>query len=150
MKINISNRDRFKAIARGQRPGDIMIIDWFHRCLSETPLTWVEQGAPREMIHGSTFSGAKTDALSEYFGYDRLHALREIVSGMHRLDLFEKTEAESFYPTPPIVPAFEIRRIGRLGINTSGDWIPIPLSDGPVIGICLRSNIIVRIYLSAC
>jgi len=109
MKTNISNRDRFKAIARGQRPGDIMIIDWFHRCLAETPLTWVEQGAPREMIHGSTFSGAKTDAMSEYFGYDRLHALREIVSGMHRLDLFEKTEAESFYPTPPIVPAFEIR-----------------------------------------
>ena len=113
MTTKISNRDRFKSIARGQRPGDIMIIDWFHRCLAETPAIWMEQGAPRDIIYGSTFSGAKIDAMSEYFGYDRLHALREIVSGMHRLALFEKTDAESFYPTPPIVPAFGIKMLNE-------------------------------------
>jgi hypothetical protein len=26
----LSNRERFKAIAMGNRPGDVMIIDWFH------------------------------------------------------------------------------------------------------------------------
>lgn len=109
MNKSISNRERFKAIARGQRPGDVMIIDWFHRCLVETPSVWVEQGAPPEILDGSTFSGARIDAMSEYFGYDCLYALREIVSGMHRLDLFSKTDAESFYPTPPIVPVFEIK-----------------------------------------
>jgi uroporphyrinogen decarboxylase len=86
-----------------------MIIDWFHRCLVETPQAWVEQGAPPEILHGSTFSGAKIDAMSDYFGYDHLHALREIVSGMHRLDLFGKTKAASYLTTPPIVPPFEVK-----------------------------------------
>ena len=111
MTEKISNRERFKAIARGERPGDIMIIDWFHRCLVETPAAWVEEGAPQEMLGGSTFTQSSTDFVDSYFGYDRLHALREIVSGMHRTDLFGITDAESFYPTPPIVPVFEIRTL---------------------------------------
>lgn len=105
----LSKRERFKAIALGNRPGDVMIIDWFHRCLVETPPVWAEQGAPKEIVAGSTFTGSTVDAINEYFEYEHLHALREIVSGIHRLDLFGLTDAESFYPTPPIVPPFERR-----------------------------------------
>ena len=48
----LSKRERFKAIALGNRPGDVMIIDWFHRCLVETPPVWAEQRSPAGVARG--------------------------------------------------------------------------------------------------
>ncbi|MEE9610034.1 MAG: uroporphyrinogen decarboxylase family protein, partial [Desulfatiglandales bacterium] len=126
----MNKRERFKAIARGERPGDVMIVDWFHRCLVETPPLWVEQGAPPEILIGSTSKGSKPGAMNEYLGFDHLHALREIVSGIHRLDLIEKTDAESFYPTPPIVPPFERKIVEederhRVEITFGGEMVRV-------------------------
>ena len=42
------NRERFKAICRGERPGDVSIVDWFHRSWGDTIENWIEQGAPEE------------------------------------------------------------------------------------------------------
>ena len=102
--VHMPNRDRFRAICRGERPGDISIIDWFNRALVETPEEWIKQGAPEEI--------KSADSFNRYFQFDHLHALQEIVSGMHRADLKEDAGfgvyvPAHFYPTPPIVPVFE-------------------------------------------
>ena len=44
------NRERFLAICHGERPGDVMNIDWFNRCWVDTPKEWVKQGAPKEIL----------------------------------------------------------------------------------------------------
>ena len=43
------NRERFKAICRGQRPGDFMVMDWFHRCWADTLEEWIKSGAPESI-----------------------------------------------------------------------------------------------------
>jgi len=44
------DRERFLAICRGERPGDVSIIDWLNAPLGcETPEAWIKQGAPEEI-----------------------------------------------------------------------------------------------------
>ena len=117
--VPMSNRERFQAICRGKRPGEVAIIDWFNRALVETPEEWIKQGAPEEIKN--------PDFFNQYFQFEHLHALDEIVSGMHRADLKEDAEPgvwvpAHFYPTPPIVPAFErkvIKEDERTRIETT-------------------------------
>ena len=90
------NRDRFLAICRNERPGDFAIIDWFHRCWPDTIERWIDEGAPEDI--------RDQDAMTRYFEYEHLNALREIISEHNRTDL-----KGSSYATPPIVPAFEIK-----------------------------------------
>jgi hypothetical protein len=45
--MDISNRERFKAIARFQRPGDLLIYEMI---FPETLENWVKQGAPKEIL----------------------------------------------------------------------------------------------------
>ena len=100
--VHQPNRERFLAICRGQRPGDVAIMDWFHRTQAETPDAWIEQGAPRD-IKNPHF-------LNQYFGFEHLHGLIEIVSEHNRSDLKHQASAqgfEGFHITPPIVPVFE-------------------------------------------
>ena len=53
--MSISNRERYKAIARFQRPGDLFIVDIISL---ETKMNWVQQGAPEEILtQGSDFFG---------------------------------------------------------------------------------------------
>jgi len=104
LNISMPNRERFLAICRGERPGDVPIIDWFHRCWSETPEEWVKQGAPEEIKNAHGFN--------KYFQLDHIHSLQEIIAGMNRADLKDDPTSQSlgrFFPTPPIVPVFEIK-----------------------------------------
>ncbi|MDP6708601.1 MAG: uroporphyrinogen decarboxylase family protein [Alphaproteobacteria bacterium] len=90
------------AICRGERPGDVSLIDWFHRSWGDTIENWIAEGAPEEI--------RSQDAYNEYFQLDHLHALQEIVSEHNRLDLKDKdTQSLGFFHvTPPIMPVFEI------------------------------------------
>lgn len=103
--VAMPNRERFRSICRGERPGDFMVMDWFHRCWAETIEEWIEQGAPEEI--------RKPEMLNEYFQFEHLHGLQEVVSEHNRADLKElasSTQTMGFYHiTPPIVPVFEIK-----------------------------------------
>ena len=103
-KVPMPNRERFLAICRGERPGDVSVIDWLHRCWAETVDAWIEQGAPREI--------KDQDSMNRYFQFDHLHGLHEIVSEHNRSDLKEIASAQTmgyYHITPPIVPVYEIK-----------------------------------------
>ncbi|MEE8420133.1 MAG: uroporphyrinogen decarboxylase family protein [Dehalococcoidales bacterium] len=103
--VAMPNRERFRSICLGERPGDFMVMDWVHRCWAETIEGWIEQGAPEEI--------RRPEMLNEYFRFDHLHGLQEIVSEHNRADLKElasSTQTMGFYHiTPPVVPVFEIK-----------------------------------------
>ena len=98
--MTMPNRERFLAICRGERPGDVSIIDWFNEPWTETPEVWVKQGAPEEIKNA--------DAFNRYFQFDHLHALIEIIAGNYRSDLMGDGFSP-FYVTPPVVPVFEVK-----------------------------------------
>jgi len=93
------NRERFRAICLGERPGDVAIMDWFNRYWTDTPKEWVKQGAPRDIL--------KPEGFNRYFQLEHIHNLQEIVSEHNRADLPEAEAGEGFYVTPPILPVFE-------------------------------------------
>ena len=93
------NRERFLAICRNERPGDFAIMDWFHRCWPDTIERWIGEGAPEDIRN--------QDGLNRYFEFERLNALQEIISEHNRADIKESVSTQ-FYPTPPVVPTFEI------------------------------------------
>jgi uroporphyrinogen decarboxylase len=99
-KTSMPNRERFLGICRFERTGDISIIDWFHRALTETPDEWIKQGAPPEIRTAKTFN--------KHFQFDRLHCLDEIVSEHNRADL-KKLGFQFHQITPPIVPVYPIK-----------------------------------------
>jgi len=103
----MSNRERFQAICLGMRPGEVSIIDWFHRGWPETIEGWIKQGAPQEIRN--------QDSLNEYFQFEHLHGLHEIISEHNRIDLKENPFALAIGAcacTPPIMPVFD-RKILR-------------------------------------
>ncbi len=67
----ISQRDRYKAIARFERPGDLWYRDTFW---NETPKQWMAAGAP-----GVVLSGPRR---GEYFGFGHSRGMGEIASGL--------------------------------------------------------------------
>ena len=98
------NRERFLAICRGERPGDVSILDWLNRAMLETPEKWVEQGAPKE-IENATF-------FNQFFQFDHVYGLQEIITDVNRADLKKDVGSgvfvpAHFYVTPPVVPVFE-------------------------------------------
>ena len=105
--IPMPNRERFRAICLGERPGDVAIMDWFHRGWPETIEAWIKQGAPEEIRN--------QDSLNQYFQFEHLHGLCEIISEHNRVDLKDNPSAlaiGSYANVPPILPVFE-RRILR-------------------------------------
>ena len=106
-KPAMPNRERFMAICRGERDGDVSLIDWFHRSWLETIDNWIEEGAPPEITN--------QDAYNEYFGLDHLHGLQEIISEHNRADLKELDTQSlvSVHVTPPIMPVFPIEIISE-------------------------------------
>lgn len=91
----MTNRERFKAIARFQRPGDLWINDIFWQ---ETLLSWVDQGAPPQLTNG-LYRG-------QYFGFDHGRETKEIISGLVQVP-YVAGDIESYLAIPPIVPQFE-------------------------------------------
>ncbi|MBW2086597.1 MAG: hypothetical protein JRI54_11315 [Deltaproteobacteria bacterium] len=89
------NRERFRAIARFEKPGDLSTTDTFWQ---GTLILWVEKGAPPQLTN-STYRG-------DYFGFDHRRNMREIVSGLVQVP-YGVGEVESYLAIPPIVPQFE-------------------------------------------
>jgi uroporphyrinogen decarboxylase len=97
-------RERFQAICHGERPGDFIITDWLHRCWPDTIEGWIKQGAPEEI--------RQQEYLNQYFQFEHLHGLQEIISEHNRADLKTLASTQSlgfFHVTPPIMPVFEIK-----------------------------------------
>jgi uroporphyrinogen decarboxylase len=104
-KVPMPNRERFLAICRGERLGDFLVMDWFHRCWADTIEEWIKQGAPEEIRN--------PDAFNRYFQIEHLHGLQEIISEHNRADLKEIASSTQtmgfFHVTPPVMPVFEIK-----------------------------------------
>ena len=104
-KVPMPNRERFLAICRGERLGDFLVMDWFHRCWADTIEEWIKQGAPEEIRNPETFN--------RYFQIEHLHGLQEIISEHNRADLKEIASSTQtmgfFHVTPPVMPVFEIK-----------------------------------------
>jgi len=114
----MTNRERFKAIAKSQRPGDLWISDFFWR---ETFTAWIEQGAPPQ-ITNATYRG-------QYFGFDYSREAREILSGLVLVP-FAPGGIETMLFIPPIVPQFECKILGEEGdklivVNQGGQTVKV-------------------------
>jgi uroporphyrinogen-III decarboxylase len=91
----ISNRERYKAIARFQRTGDLWMNDLFW---PEALVLWMENGAPEGMMN-EAWRG-------RYFGFDNERYAHEIVSGLGAAPLMVGGSFAFDY-IPPIVPRYE-------------------------------------------
>jgi uroporphyrinogen-III decarboxylase len=94
-EIMVSNRERYKAIARFERAGDLWLSDAFWL---QTLTAWIRNGAPEALM-----AGPRRGAYFE-FGYTR--TTYEIISGLGALP-FTAGGTTTFMPIPPIVPRFE-------------------------------------------
>ena len=100
---NTSSKERFKSIAKFERPGDLCLLTPFiNGFWGETPDEWIKQGAPAQIVN-SRFLG-------DYFQFTHLRLMHEIQTGM---DFDRQTDIGNGiiyeYPIPPIIPAFEPR-----------------------------------------
>ncbi len=93
----MTNRERFRAIAKFQRPGDLWINEMFWQ---ETLISWVDEGAPPQLTNGM-YRG-------EYFGFDHAREVKEVISGLVHVP-YVAGDIESYLAIPPIVPQFESR-----------------------------------------
>ena len=119
----LSQRDRYKAIARFERPGDLWYSDAFWQ---ETLIGWVDRGAPAVLL-----SSARR---GEYLGYDHRRGMREIVSGLVNAP-YIAGNVQAYLAMPPIVPQFEPRVISEdagtiVMVNQGGQTVRV-LKDAP-------------------
>jgi len=108
--MNISPKQRFLDICHFKRPGDLCTHDW---CWPETIESWVEQGAPEEIINPSF--------LLDYFQFDdrRLY-LNKVRSGLYASGGEEPSKIDLGHGNTAwvwgdgiIVPAYELRVISE-------------------------------------
>jgi hypothetical protein len=109
--MKITKKERFKAIARFQKPGDLFTADMIW---PETLLKWVQQGAPEELIaqqqemynslYGNRF-------LRNYFNYDVKHTISGVKSGWGGSDTVDLGNGLSVADGSPLVPGFKPRVI---------------------------------------
>jgi len=98
--MGISNRERFLAICRFERPGDLSLLTpYINDFWPETLELWVKQGAPEEILD-SRFRRA-------YFQFDHIRILREIKLGIYSDRKLDIGGAAYVYETPPIVPLYQ-------------------------------------------
>ena len=120
--MTITSRERFKAIARFQRPGDLSTHDilW-----GETLREWVEQGAPSQLTDRAYFG--------RFFGYDYMRSLHEVVSWLVILP-YAVGDITTFLSLPPIVPRFEPKILEQeentvIVMNPGGQTVRILRND---------------------
>ena len=99
--MKISNRERFKSIARFQSPGDLFTADMVYE---GTISNWVQQGAPEQMLPGGQniydiLFGNRF--FKDYFKHGRKRYITEIRSGLGGGD------------GSPLVPGYERRVISE-------------------------------------
>ncbi len=100
----ISNRERFKAIARFQLVGELSMPTFLNDFWPETLTQWVNNGAPKQ-LPDSTYRG-------NYFGFDHWRMMRELISGLTQVP-YRINGFETYIAVPPIVPIFELKVLGR-------------------------------------
>ncbi len=99
--MSISNRERFKAIAKSQRPGELSLtMPLGNYFWTETLINWVNKGAPRLLLDSVR--------CGQYFEFDHVRMLAEIISGL-RFVAYDVGEVEADLYVPPIVPLFETK-----------------------------------------
>ena len=103
--MSISARERFLAICRFERRGDLCLLTpYFNGFWDQTPKEWVQQGAP-EQILDERFRTA-------YFQFDDMHFLRdEIKSCQHKTYIDIGRGVTWGFAPPPIIPTYEPRLI---------------------------------------
>ncbi len=95
----ISNKERFKAIAKSQRRGELSVPMFFNDFWRETLLHWIDEGAPQQLMSSAYYA--------QYFGFDRVRMMREIISGLTQIRIiYGVGEGETYLAIPPIVPQF--------------------------------------------
>jgi hypothetical protein len=112
--MKITNRERFKAIARFQRPGDLFITEdiW-----PDTLSNWVKQGAPEQMIaqdpssQGISYSG--NQYVRDYFKLDDKIIAHKIKSGWGGSEIQYLTPTITTIDGSPLVPGFKRRIIAE-------------------------------------
>jgi uroporphyrinogen decarboxylase len=104
------SRERFRAICRGDRPGDFGIIgNGVHIFWPETLPVWVEQGAPAALAEVGQDYGVPA-AADRFFGFDESRSLAEVHSGMdagtemHEYVPGTTAHNHSFLVCPPLEP----------------------------------------------
>ncbi len=96
--MNITNRERFKAIAHSRRRGDLWVSDMI---FPETAAEWVKQGAPPEIAHQGPPEYWGNQYFQKYFGHDSKEWILKVKSGLI---------AEGNFGSP-LVPSFEKKLI---------------------------------------
>jgi len=95
-----SSKERFKAVARCERAGDLFLLSNLHLFWREALDRWVGEGAPPEIVKGRF--------RRDYFGMERVRELFEIRSGIV-MPIVPVAGTHSYAPVPPIVPQFEVQ-----------------------------------------
>jgi hypothetical protein len=104
-------RERFRAICRGDRPGDFGILgNGIHIFWPETLPAWVAQGAPASFADVSEQDYGTPSAADVFFGFDESRSLAEVHSGMdagtemHEYVPGVVAHNHSFLVCPPLEP----------------------------------------------
>ena len=96
------SKERFRAIAKSQRPGELSLLtSFFNEFWNETLVSWVDNNGAPQQILDSTYRG-------DYFGFDHVRLMNEVISSPRSVR-YELGELEGFVPLPPIVPFFETK-----------------------------------------
>jgi uroporphyrinogen-III decarboxylase len=107
--MSISNRERFKAIARFQRQGDLFTYDIFW---PETLSNWVRQGAPEQILNPDS-NLVSNPFFKEYFKYCDKQILFGIKSGCGEFVIQGVYDAITPMNGSPLVPGYEIKIIAE-------------------------------------
>ncbi len=98
----MSNRERFRAIAKSQKPGELSLsAPYFNNFWRETLISWVDGEAPKQLLNDAVYRG-------QYFEFDHTRILAEIISGL-QLARYKVGEAEGEIYITPVVPFVEKR-----------------------------------------
>ncbi len=121
----VSNRERFKGIARYQRPGELSLSTFFNDFWPETIINWVDNGAPSQ-LPDNAYRG-------QYFGFDHVRIMREIISGLTGVP-WDVGEVEAYLALPPIVPQFNTKVLAEdehtlTLINRGGQTVKVFKND---------------------
>jgi hypothetical protein len=124
--MKITNRERFKAIARFQRPGDLFATDFIW---PETKSKWIQQGAPEQLlsgvsdVYGNPFS-------RKYFKLENKCVISGVKSGWAGGGMMDTGHGVDGLGGSPLVPEFKRRIIAEddhtlISINGAGQTVKI-------------------------
>jgi hypothetical protein len=104
---NISNRERFKQIARFQRPGDLFTTEMVW---TETLTAWVQQGAPKQILakNENQFEALfGNQFFRDYFKHGSKRIITRVKSGINGTDYQDIGHGFTTVDGSPLVPGFK-------------------------------------------